>query len=307
MKAILLAFVAVAGQAAPVSWNEPAWVGAVAFSPDGKWLATGCADSKARLREVGTGKEVAVLAAHKDYVVSVAFSPNGQLLATGSFDHTARLWDVRTKQLRSTLEGHRGAVMSVAFSRDGAWVASGSIDSTIHVWDVATGKSHATLHGHKSWVNSVVFGNDDHLISGSSDGTIRFWRAPKFDLVHMLDATNTEIRSIAVSADGKTLAAGIRYGAIRTWISNKPHLTFKAHEGDVWSVAFSPDGKTLASGDGDWNKPGQVKLWDTASGKLVQTMPHTGEVLSVAWSPDGKAIAAGGWDKAVTTWPVREH
>ena len=79
-----------------LSWKEPAWVAAVAFSPDGNVLAIGCADKTARLRDAQTGKDVATLSGHIDYVASVAFAPDGKTLATGSYDHTARLWDINS-------------------------------------------------------------------------------------------------------------------------------------------------------------------------------------------------------------------
>ena len=83
-------------------------------------------------------------------------------------------------------------------------------------------------------------------------------------------------------------------------------FSVKAHESDVWSLAFSPGGHTLISGDGDWNKPGQVKVWDTAKLRLRQTLATSGEVLSVACSPDGRTIAAGCADGTVKAWAVDE-
>ena len=83
-------------------------------------------------------------------------------------------------------------------------------------------------------------------------------------------------------------------------------FSVKAHESDVWSLAFSPGGHTLISGDGDWNKPGQVKVWDTATLKLRKALAANGEVLSVACSPDGRTIAAGCGDGTVAAWAVDE-
>jgi WD40 repeat protein len=114
------------------------------------------------------------------------------------------------------------------------------------------------------------------------------------------------VRSVAISPDGKFIAAGIRYGTVKVWNAKgfEERLNFKAHDSDVWSVAFTPDGKTLISGDGDWNRPGQVKLWEVATGRSLAVLQTTGEVLSVAASPDGKSIAAGSWDKTVKVWDV---
>src|SRR5262245_50674879 len=92
------------------------WIAAVAFSPDGKTLATGSADPAVKLWDLQAGKAKATLTGHTGAVAAVAFAPDGKTLATGSFDGTARLWDVETQRLRRTLSGHRGVVQAVAFS-----------------------------------------------------------------------------------------------------------------------------------------------------------------------------------------------
>ena len=111
-------------------------VWSVAFSPDGRTLATGSWDKTARLWEVATGKEIAVLRGHEDAVSSVAFSPDGRTLATGSADKTARLWEVATGKEIAVLRGHEDAVSSVAFSPDGRTLATGSADNTARLWPV---------------------------------------------------------------------------------------------------------------------------------------------------------------------------
>jgi WD40 repeat protein len=110
----------------------------VAFSPDGKTLASGSDDNTIKLWDVATGKEQATLKGHTAWVASVAFSPDGKTLASGG-DTTVRLWDMEGKEL-ATLKGHTKGVNSVAFSPDGKTLASGSQDKTIKLWDVSPAK-----------------------------------------------------------------------------------------------------------------------------------------------------------------------
>ena len=110
-----------------------------AFSPDGRWLASGDDDKNIRIWDVSTGQEIAGSAVTRSPIYAVAFSPNGRWLASASADKTIKLWDVATGREIHTLTGHGSIVTSLAFSPDGRWLASGSWDKTIKIWDVRDG------------------------------------------------------------------------------------------------------------------------------------------------------------------------
>ncbi|MGJ6963862.1 WD40 repeat domain-containing serine/threonine protein kinase [Streptosporangium sp. G11] len=201
------------------------WVRSVAFSPDGKTLATASADKTVILWDTATWQQVGdPLTGHTDWVQSVAFSPDGRTLATGSDDTTVILWDVATRQpIGDPMKGHTGLVRAVVFSPDGRTLTTGGGDKTVIVWDVAT----------RQPIGDPLTGHPD------------------------------EIHALALSPDGNTLAVGtgsaVRLCDTRTRQPVGDPLT--GHTGSVWSVAFSPDGKTLATGSDDKT----VILWDTSS------------------------------------------
>jgi WD40 repeat protein len=104
---------------------------------------------------------------------------------------------------------------------------------------------------------------------------------------------------VALSPDGKTLAAGLRYGWVKVWAAPAwdQGRSFRAHDADVWALTFTPIGSVLITGDGDWNRPGQVKFWDTKAQALLAQFSTSGEVLSLACSPVARQVAVGCWNK----------
>ena len=265
----------------------------VAFSTDGRTLASGSQDKTIKLWDVSTGKELHTLSGHGKDVHSVVFSPDGRTLASGSYDNTAKLWDVATGRELHTLTGHGNFVNSVVFSPDGRTLASGSWDNTIRMWDVASGKESRTLVGHGVIVFSVAFSPDGRMLaSGGQDKTIKLRDVSTGRELPTLRGHKAMVSSIAFSPDGRMLASGGGDKIVKLWdvASGKELRTLSGHRSSVQSVAFSPDGRTLASGSSDQT----IKLWDVATGKELHTLSgHRDGIKSVAFSPDGRMLASG--------------
>jgi WD40 repeat protein/energy-coupling factor transporter ATP-binding protein EcfA2 len=285
-------------------------VRSVAFSPDGKTLASGSADTTIRLWDVATGQPIGQpLRGHTHIVISVAFSPDGKTLASGSADHTIRLWDVATGQpIGQPLRDPAVDMDKVAFSPDGKIFASAGSSTAILLKDVASGQLIGQpLRGHTNVVHSAAFSPDGKMLaSGSGDKTIILWDVATHEPIgRPLTGHTDSVLSVAFSPDGKTLASGSFDTTIRLWDEATGQLIgqpLTGHTGLVATVAFSPDGKTLASGSFDTT----IRLWDVATGQLIgqPLRGHTNVVYSVAFSPDGKMLAAGCGDSTIRLWNV---
>ena len=283
----------------------------VAFSPDGKLLATAGEAGEIHLWQVADMKPLLSLRGHLRWILSIVFSPDGKTLASSSDDRTIKLWDVSTGQVLRTLQAHSSWVWSITFSPDGETLASASDDRTIKLWDVRTGQILRTLEGHASLVRSVSFSPDgDILASGSNDCTIKLWDVSTGQLLKTLEGHTLWVQSIAFSPSNVTgetskmlLASGSDDCTIKLWdVSTGQVLrTLQGHTYLVQSIAFSPDGRTLASSSHDQT----VKLWDVSTGRCVRTLQgHASQVWAVAFSPDGRTLASGSDDRTIKLWDV---
>jgi WD40 repeat protein/DNA-binding XRE family transcriptional regulator len=294
----------------------PSTIFAVAFSRDGKLLATAGADGMVRLWNPATGHAVRapLHASARHGVHGVAFSPNRKLLATADGDNTVRLWNTATRRpVGAPLHASaRYGVYGVAFSPDGKLLASVGGDGTVRLWHTATrrpdGGPHRTGSGPVFGGGGVAFSpNGKLLASAGADGTVRLWHTATGrpdDAPLQRSVPGFGVYGVAFSPDGRLLAAADGDGTMPLWNPATGHRVRAPIQATnplngVHAVAFSPDGTLLASALGD----GTARLWNPAIGRPIGApFQISGGVAAVAFSPGGKLLAAGDGDGTVRLW-----
>jgi len=295
----------------------------VAFSPDGKVVASGGADATVRVWDTATGKELRRVQEHDAEVQSVAISPDGKLVASGGDDGVITLSDLVNGKLLSRIEvkahgdagnsrsanGNRQVhglpvrIKSVAFAPDGRRLFAGGEDGNVRIWDVGTGAVIFPIVG-SSPVLTLAFSPDGlRLAVGCADGGVSVYDVAKTEKVYESRTQSGRVRRVAFSPDGHRLASCGEDGKVHLWDA----ATGKAVsilEGPTAKVkqclAFSPDGRLLVSGDCD-----NICVWDVQEGKrLLQAQGHNGLVLSVAFSPDGRYALTGSADGTMRLWKI---
>ena len=307
--------------------GHTAQIQSLAFSSDGKILASTGNDRTIRVWDTETGKQLVVLSDRRNFPGTLAFSPDSTTIASDGRTGTIQIWDVATGDPLATLTGHTDTVEALAFSPDGKTLASTSEDLSIRLWDIDSEEHLSTLTGHKKPVKVLAFSPDGKtLASAGMGGTVRLWDPGTGKQVRALvqfGLTDTDqkfpaatrqtawIDTLAFSPDGSILASGDHHGTVRLWRLSDGSLlsTTKAHMVFIRAIralTFSMDKPIFMTVD--WN--GTIHSWNASTAVQLATLTlkghdHWGHALGFA--ADGTTLMSVGWrsqGETVQFWDI---
>ena len=298
----------------------------IAFSLDGKSIASGSWDRSIRLWNVDSGECVKIFKGHSDKVRCVAFRQDDKIVVSGCRDMSIRLWNVDSGECVKEFfhQFPRGESISCsAFSHDGSMIASCTeymiansteYDGRISLWDVDSGELLKDLTRSHSYMleHQIAFSQDGRSVATARYSCINLWDVDSGKCIKKLtdnfwrgEPHREIVNCLAFSFDSKSVAAGTSCNRILLWNvdSGKCVMVFDGHSHEIQSIAFSQDSKSIASAGSYFDK--SIRLWDVDSGECVKVWKNTGHsncILGLIFSPDNTILASSSRDYTIRLW-----
>jgi WD40 repeat protein/serine/threonine protein kinase len=287
---------------------------AVAYSPDGKYLAIGGKDHTVLILDTAKRRVKHTLTGHKRDVTGIAYSADGNYIAAAGRDGSVRVWNARTGAAWIQFFGHTGAVWSVAFAPDQPLLASAGADCIVKFWDVARRRPAGQLAtGLKKFILQVAFSPNREdpsrpLAVAGAGGIVEIWNTKSRQHVRTLPQHhNNAVAGVSFSPDAEMLATAGYDGTVRVWDAadgTELHV-LAGHRGGASCVAFSPVAlaRTQPLATAGWDRI--IRIWDALSGKLLYTFcGHRDIIVGLAFHPDGKQLTSVSADGETKIWDV---
>ncbi len=300
----------------------------VAYSPDGRFLATTSDDGAVILREAASNTIIQsinpdfageVVSEDEDEEIefsatAVTFSPVNENNQTSEFVTAAfgngviLIWQTGSWTELTTLSGHANRINEIAFSPNSQLLGSASNDNTAKVYDVATGQAIFTLSGHTGAISSIAFTPDDNtIITTSKDGTTRLWNDEAGLTPDILTGHRDTIRALDFNANGTRIASGGVGQIVYIWDTGNNEIIDRLieHTSTINDVAFHPTNENLLATVGNDTR---AYLWDLNTGEVLEPpMDHDANVTAVIFNPDGSTLITGSADGLITLWDTETH
>jgi WD40 repeat protein len=294
------------------TFSQPSWVTALAFSNDGKRLATGHDDGGVRLWNPAGGELLLEIAGHPRPVSAIAFHPDGTQVASAGEEKLICLWRMSDGELVAMLAGHNDRVPALAWHPQGHRVYSAGWDATVRVWDANTFQPVMLLNSHSGQVTALALSRDGRLLAcADSTRSVHVWDTSTLRTLAVLRGHGGEIRCLSFSSDSKLVASGAedRVLYVRAWEghpaetrnpSERPdaRLPIPESQSPAVRLALSPDGTRLATTAGEK----ALQVWDTTKAEPILQVGEPGALHALAYSPDGRQLAGGGADGHIRLW-----
>jgi WD40 repeat protein len=274
----------------------------VAFSPDGRRLATASADKRAQVWDLKSASKPTMFFPHQSWLTVMAFSPDGTRLATASGDSAVQMWDLESPTRPATSLPHQTRVTSMAFSPDGRYLTTAGADNKARVWDLLSDKPPIPNESRVPETGMIFSPDGKRAASSGSDNVVRVWDVESgkepIPLRHPAVVT-----AMVFSADGQRLATATDSTdkKVRVWDLESGKEPIQIEYGvPLVVMAFSADGKRLATAHRD----GRLRIWDAERGIPLMAWESPAEVTAIAFSPDGKRLATGHPDNMARVWAL---